>query len=131
MRATARRRPSRAIIAVTSFIRPPETLGENQNDHRCPRPEISRQAHRVRSGAVRRLERRGRHRHICEYVARPDEFVRSLSITTPEGARLADKGDWIIKGAFGVFYPLKPDLFETKFEPVEPFGHEEAQPSSA
>ena len=35
------------------------------------------------------------------------------------------------QGAFGVFYPLKPDLFETKFEPVEPFGHEEAQPSSA
>ena len=33
--------------------------------------------------------------------------------------------------AFGVFYPLKPDLFEKKFEPVEPFGHEEAQPSSA
>ena len=68
---------------------------------------------------------------LCEYVARPDEFVRSLSITTPEGARLADKGDWIIKGAFGEFFPLKPDLFETKFEPVEQLGHEEAQPSSA
>ena len=67
---------------------------------------------------------------LCEYVARPDEFVRSLSITTPEGARLADKGDWIIKGPFGVFYPLKPDLFETKFEPVEQFGSKKRNPQA-
>lgn len=28
-------------------------------------------------------------------------------------------GDWIIKGVNGEFYPVKPDIFEKTYEPVE------------
>ena len=30
----------------------------------------------------------------------------------------ASKGDWIIKGVKGEFYPCKPDIFEQVYEPV-------------
>lgn len=54
---------------------------------------------------------------LCEYcITSPGP---SLLITTPEGARRADEGDWIIKGNSGEFYPYKPDLFATKFRPVQ------------
>ncbi len=32
----------------------------------------------------------------------------------------ADKGDWIIKGVNGEFYPCKPDIFEKTYEEVCP-----------
>jgi len=41
---------------------------------------------------------------------RPDECT-ALAIRTPEGSMRADKGDWIIKGVKGEFYPCKPDIF--------------------
>jgi hypothetical protein len=57
---------------------------------------------------------------LCEpCAAARGDFIRSLLVTTPEGARRADTGDWIIKEGLGVFYPLKADLFETRFMPAE------------
>jgi hypothetical protein len=42
-------------------------------------------------------------------------FVRTL-----ENRRLeADKGDWIIKGVKGEFYPCKPDIFAATYERVD------------
>jgi len=43
----------------------------------------------------------------------------SLSIPTLEGTHRADKGDWIIKGIKGEFYPCKPDIFAATYEPAE------------
>ena len=40
-------------------------------------------------------------------------------ITTLEGDHLAKKGDWIIRGVNGEFYPCKPDIFEKTYEQVE------------
>lgn len=37
----------------------------------------------------------------------------------PEGTMLASRGDWVIKGINGEFYPVKPDIFEKTYEPVE------------
>ena len=48
-----------------------------------------------------------------------ENFVRSMRILTLEGLMLANKGDWIIKGVNGEFYPCKPDIFEKTYEPVE------------
>lgn len=31
-------------------------------------------------------------------------------------------GDWVIKGVNGEFYPCKPDIFESTYEPVEEEG---------
>ncbi len=44
----------------------------------------------------------------------------TLSIRTLEGTMSAVKGDWIIKGVKGEFYPCKPDIFEATYEPVRP-----------
>jgi len=41
-----------------------------------------------------------------------------LYIATLEGTMKASRGDWIIKGVAGEFYPCKPDIFEQTYEPV-------------
>lgn len=42
----------------------------------------------------------------------------SAYILTLEGKMEARPGDWIIKGVQGEFYPCKPDIFESTYEPV-------------
>ena len=42
----------------------------------------------------------------------------TLEIPTPEGIMEAKKGDFIIKGVNGEFYPCKPDIFEKTYEAV-------------
>ena len=42
-----------------------------------------------------------------------------VDIHTPEGTMRADKGDWIIRGVKGEFYPCKPDIFAATYEPAE------------
>jgi len=41
-------------------------------------------------------------------------FIRTL-----EGDLTISKGDWVIKGVKGEFYPCKPDVFEATYEPVK------------
>ena len=47
-----------------------------------------------------------------------DVKVGTLSIPTLEGVMTADKGDWIIKGVAGEFYPCKPAIFAATYEEV-------------
>ena len=42
-----------------------------------------------------------------------------LKISTLEGDMFADRGDWIIKGVKGEYYPCKPDIFEATYEVVK------------
>ena len=42
-----------------------------------------------------------------------------MDIPTLEGVMFATKGDWIIKGVKGEFYPCKPDIFEATYEAVD------------
>ncbi len=42
-----------------------------------------------------------------------------VEILTLEGVMKAVKGDWIIRGVEGEFYPCKPDIFEATYEAVE------------
>lgn len=42
-----------------------------------------------------------------------------LSIETLEGTMVADKGDWIVKGIKGEFYPCKPDIFLASYDSEE------------
>lgn len=44
--------------------------------------------------------------------------LTGVVIETLEGNMLASKGDWIIKGVKGEFYPCKPDVFEQTYEAV-------------
>lgn len=41
-----------------------------------------------------------------------------ISIPTLEGDITASKGDYIICGVKGEFYPCKPDIFELTYEPI-------------
>lgn len=43
----------------------------------------------------------------------------TLAIRTLEGQMTAMKGDWIIRGIKGEFYPCKPDIFEATYEKAE------------
>ena len=42
----------------------------------------------------------------------------TCQIETLEGVMTARKGDWIIKGVHGEFYPCKPDIFAATYEAV-------------
>lgn len=57
---------------------------------------------------------------LSEHVV-PFEIVgdHCLSLPTLEGIMIAEKGDYIIKGVQGEFYPCKPDIFEQTYEAVE------------
>jgi len=41
-------------------------------------------------------------------------------IQTLEGDHVATKGDYIIRGVQGEYYPCKPDIFEQTYEPLTP-----------
>lgn len=41
-----------------------------------------------------------------------------LSIRTLEGTMVARRGDYVIRGTHGEYYPCKPDIFEENYEGV-------------
>ena len=45
--------------------------------------------------------------------------TNEYEISTLEGNMVVSKGDYIIKGINGEFYPCKPDIFEKTYELVE------------
>jgi len=55
-----------------------------------------------------------------------DAATGFMVIATLEGVMQVKKGDWVIRGVKGEFYPCKPDIFEKTYEPTEVFeagGH--------
>ena len=44
----------------------------------------------------------------------------NIYIFTPEGTMIANRGDWIIKGVMGEFYPCKNNIFELTYEITKP-----------
>lgn len=54
---------------------------------------------------------------FCPYHFRDDQdggYIQTL-----EGKMSISKGDWVIKGINGEYYPCKPDIFEKTYELVE------------
>ncbi len=41
-----------------------------------------------------------------------------LAIHTLEGDMSVSRGDWVIRGVQGEYYPCKPDIFEMTYDPV-------------
>lgn len=56
---------------------------------------------------------------IREFIGK-NTLCSDLSIVIPtlEGDIVAQKGDYIIKGVHGEFYPCKPDIFNETYEVV-------------
>jgi hypothetical protein len=52
------------------------------------------------------------------YLSLEPDAATLIIIQTPEGQLSAAKGDWVIKGINGEFYPCKPDIFEKTYERV-------------
>ena len=48
--------------------------------------------------------------------------VRGLAIETLEGIRIAAKGDFIIKGVEGEYYPCKPKKFKATYYTEEEYA---------
>ena len=55
---------------------------------------------------------------ICEFCDNCEQVGAKLTIPTLEGDHTASKGDWIIKGVKGEFYPCKPDIFEQTYDKI-------------
>lgn len=58
---------------------------------------------------------------ICDFISANISLVSdgiNIVIDTLEGKMKASKGDYIIKGVQGEFYPCKPDIFEKTYEIV-------------
>ena len=54
--------------------------------------------------------------HSVQYrVSSMNEVV----LPTLEGDMTASRGDWIIRGVAGEFYPCKPDIFDATYEPID------------
>lgn len=57
---------------------------------------------------------------IEEFVGGDAEWREGeLIVATLEGAMHASRGDWIVRGTEGEFYPVKPAAFAATFEAVE------------
>ena len=45
--------------------------------------------------------------------------VYALRIYTLHGDATAEFGDWVVRGPSGDFWPVKPDIFDETYEPVD------------
>lgn len=55
---------------------------------------------------------------FCEGNLKSHPLV-GVVIETLEGKMNVSKGDYVIKGVKGEFYPCKPDIFEMTYEPIK------------
>ncbi len=66
----------------------------------------------------------GDHPEVTPIPNNMKDFIPALEgatgyIDTLEGGHFVTKGDWIITGVAGEFYPCKPDIFDKTYEPLD------------
>jgi hypothetical protein len=75
------------------------------------------------------------YRKIMEWVGPDADYYHATTgtmyIKTREGVMTAGRGDWIIKGVKGEFYPCKPDIFDATYEPVSKDAKDEEKATDA
>lgn len=61
------------------------------------------------------------HKEVIDFAENKIWFdeLGNIWIVTLEGDMVAKKGDYIIKGVQGEFYPCKPDIFVETYEELE------------
>lgn len=55
---------------------------------------------------------------VMNWITGSDEQGPYILIPTLEGTMRASKGDFIIKGVFGEYYPCKSDIFYRTYLPI-------------
>ena len=78
------------------------------DEHQIESPEWAREA--IRSG-VFQFQNAGTP-HVVLAIKTLEDGKQG------QAKHVADRGDWIIKGIAGEFYPCKPDIFAATYEPV-------------
>jgi hypothetical protein len=69
---------------------------------------------------IQAIQFNGNFEEIEQFVGGDAEFRNGqLTVATLEGPLRASRGDWIIRGIEGEFYPCKPDIFAATYERVE------------
>lgn len=56
---------------------------------------------------------------VSAFCEKAERTVTEDGIHTLEGFMRITKGDYIIRGIAGEFYPCKPDIFKDTYDPVE------------
>jgi hypothetical protein len=51
-------------------------------------------------------------------LSRKGDVVYEWRIGTLEGSHVVSKGDWVIRGVKGEYYPCKPDIFAATYDAV-------------
>ena len=65
------------------------------------------------------------YKEICDFVGKElrkpmiQYDTSEIIIETLEGNHICSKGDFVIKGVNGEFYPCKPDIFAKTYDAVE------------
>ena len=61
------------------------------------------------------------HKEVIDFAENKIWFdaLGNIWIATLEGDMVAKKGDYIIKGVQGEYYPCKPDIFKETYEELE------------
>ena len=52
-------------------------------------------------------------------VIEAERLITDEIIKTPEGNMIGRAGDWLVTGIKGEQYPVRHDIFEATYEPVE------------
>lgn len=98
--------------------------GERSSDVPCPdclgKPNLSPGKYRKKPVVIEAYQ------HLTGFAATISEWAGSaveydadrgvFRVRTLEGVMTAEKGDWIVKGVKGEFYPCKPDIFAATYE---------------
>jgi len=75
--------------------------------------------YRKKPVVIEAIQWNGNQEEIYDFLRGVEFRDGELYIQTLEGQMHASKGDYIIKGVQGEFYPCKPDIFELTYEKVE------------
>lgn len=60
------------------------------------------------------------HSEVMRFVGQVlDSDQEGIAIPTLEGVMRASRGDWIIRGVKGEYYPCKSDIFSATYDLVE------------
>lgn len=87
-------------------------------------PMMRAQTYRKRPIEVRAIQYTGINADVIiawskGVVMRSDDFLTDcLLIGTRDSLARVDRGDWIVQGIKGEFYPVKNDVFEETYDPT-------------
>ncbi len=63
----------------------------------------------------------------ARYHEATDDVSESIYVDTLDATAVLSPGDWMVRGVQGEFYPCKPDIFESTYEPEITYSEEDME----